>query len=191
MEFIEDSIYHIYNRGNNRQQIFFTDENYLFFLEKIRSGFSLHCEILSYCLMPNHFHFIVLIKSKEDGRIRDLNSAIAIILRSYTRAVQKQENFTGSLFQQKTKAKKLVGNVNETVSYLSICAHYIHQNPLKAGLVKILKDWKYSSYPDYVGLRNGSLCNRELFYAFAGISKEQFLIESETLVSEKLQKDLF
>ncbi|WP_316782892.1 transposase [Pedobacter frigiditerrae] len=191
MEFIEDSIYHIYNRGNNKQQIFFTDENYLFFLKKVRSELIQHCEILSYCLMPNHFHFIVLAKSKEDGRIRDLNSAIGILLRSYTRAMQKQENFKGSLFQQKTKAKKLAGNANETVSYLSICAHYIHQNPQNAGLVNSLKDWAYSSYLDYAGIRNGTLCNQELFYAFAGVDKEQFLIESENFVSEKLEKDLF
>ncbi|WP_316765174.1 transposase [Pedobacter frigiditerrae] len=191
MEFIEDSLYHIYNRGNNKQQIFFTDENYLFFLKKVRSELIQHCEILSYCLMPNHFHFIVLAKSKEDGRIRDLNSAIGILLRSYTRAMQKQENFKGSLFQQKTKAKKLAGNANETVSYLSICAHYIHQNPQNAGLVNSLKDWAYSSYLDYAGIRNGTLCNQELFYAFAGVDKEQFLIESENFVSEKLEKDLF
>ncbi|RZK57699.1 MAG: transposase [Pedobacter sp.] len=191
MEFIEDGLYHIYNRGNNKQQIFFTDENYLFFLKKVRSGLLPHCEILSYCLMPNHFHLIVLVKRIEDGRIRDLNSAIGILLRSYTRAVQKQENIKGSLFQQKTKAKKLVGNVNETITYLSVCAHYIYQNPLKAGLVKNLNDWAYSSYLDYAGTRNGTLCNQELFYAFAGVDKEQFLIESETFVSDKLQKDLF
>lgn len=193
MEFIEERIYHIYNRGNNQQKIFFTEANYLFFLRKVKNEFAHYCEILSYCLMPNHFHFVVAIKKNVSHSIenKNLNRAIAILLRSYTRAIQIQENFTGSLFQQKTKAKELITNKNDTINYLSICTHYIHQNPLKAGLVKSLKDWKYSSYLDYAELRNGTLCNKELFYALAGIEKEQFTEESEILIAEKFHKELF
>lgn len=189
MEFIEGNAYHIYNRGNNKQQIFFNHENYLFFLRKVKNEFAPYCEILSYCLMPNHFHLIVFIK--QPTRDKNLNKAIAILLRSYTRAIQIQENFTGSLFQQKTKAKELTNNVNDTLNYLSICAHYIHQNPLKAGLVSNLNDWKYSSYLDYLALRRGTLCNKELFYNLAGVEKEQFIEEFEILIAEKFYKDIF
>ncbi len=61
MEFIGGRLYHIYNQGNNRQKIFFSSENYLFFLKKMRSHLLKHYELLSWCLMPNHFHWMVFI----------------------------------------------------------------------------------------------------------------------------------
>jgi putative transposase len=64
MYFEENNLYHIYNRGNNKQTIFFTRENYLYFLNKIKKYISPHCNIIAWCLMPNHFHF--LIQGTED-----------------------------------------------------------------------------------------------------------------------------
>lgn len=185
MQFTEDNIYHIYNRGNKKQKIFFKEENYLYFLKKIRTELLPYCEILAYCLMPNHFHFIVFIKNKEhiisnndNKNNKTLNNAIAIVLRSYTRSMQAQENFTGSLFQQKTKAKELTDTNNFTINYISLCAHYIHLNPLKAGIVENLKEWKFSSYLDYSNLRNGTLCNKELLYLLTDTNEEDFIKES-------------
>lgn len=74
-------------------------------------------------------------------RYKTLNDAIAILLRSYTRSMQSQENFTGSLFQQKTKANELIDADNATINYISLCAHYIHFNPLKAKILENLEEW--------------------------------------------------
>lgn len=185
MKFTEEGIYHIYNRGNKKQKTFFKEENYLYFLKKVRAELLPYCEILAYCLMPNHFHFIVFIKCKklnaldnDNKRNKTLNNAIAILLRSYTRSMQAQENFTGSLFQQKTKAKELVDADNATINYLSLCAHYIHFNPLKARIVENLEQWKFSSYLDYMSLRNGTLCNRAMLYSIAGLNEDDFINES-------------
>lgn len=49
MQFFENELYHIYNRGNNKQKIFFKPENYLFFLKKVRKFFQPHCDILAWC----------------------------------------------------------------------------------------------------------------------------------------------
>lgn len=57
--FASENIYHIYNRGNDKQLIFFNRDNYLYFLKKLRKYIFPHCEILDYCLMPNHFHLLV------------------------------------------------------------------------------------------------------------------------------------
>src|SRR5690606_20490648 len=59
-KFIEDQIYHVFNQGNNRKPIFFDDENYLFFLKKIRKHLLPYTNILCYCLMPNHFHMLIM-----------------------------------------------------------------------------------------------------------------------------------
>ena len=63
MIFEAEQLYHIYNQGNNRQKIFFTRENYLFFLQKIQTYILPYADILAWCLMPNHFHLMVLVKS--------------------------------------------------------------------------------------------------------------------------------
>lgn len=93
------------------------------------------------------------------------------MLRSYTRAIHKQEGRTGSLFQQHTKIKLLeppthpmtqIHRMSRNDIYPFVCFHYIHQNPLKAKLVKKMEDWEMSSFRDYAGHRNGKLINRHL-----------------------------
>ncbi len=65
MQFEVDNIYHVFNRGNDSQKIFFSSENYLFFLEKINTYINPYADILAWCLMPNHFHLMVYIKQTE------------------------------------------------------------------------------------------------------------------------------
>lgn len=188
MQFEQGHIYHIYNQGNNRQRIFFERENYLFFLKKMREYLLPYCDIIAYCLMPNHFHWMVLVKevtvphgmtsSHHVRKKRILNDSIAILLRSYTRAINKQQNRSGNLFREATKAECLTKpegitpsfyltqfgtmiNIHQTeLEYPQICFDYIHQNPVKAHLVKNISDWEFSSYCDYAGLRNGTLINK-------------------------------
>ena len=181
MRFIPNNLYHIYNRGNNQQRIFFNRENYLFFLKKIKKGLTPHCRILAWCLMPNHFHLMVYypealpnqplsdnFESDNFGVMQPLTRSIAILVSSYAKAINKQQHRTGSLFQQKTKAKLLTENKN--TDYPFVCFHYIHQNPLKAGLVRQSEDWEFSSFRDYAGLRNGALVDKESACRFLDIS---------------------
>ena len=62
---IAENYYHIYNRGNNKENIFVNDDNYLFFLDKWKLHLHPHTDTLAYCLMPNHFHFLIKVKSIE------------------------------------------------------------------------------------------------------------------------------
>lgn len=59
MKFSPENVYHIYNQGNNHQKIFSCDEEYEIFLNFVRANISSHCEVINWCLMPNHFHFMV------------------------------------------------------------------------------------------------------------------------------------
>lgn len=187
MHFETGIVYHIYNQGNNRQKLFFNRDNYLFFLQKIRTQLTPHADLLAWCLMPNHFHIMVWVKDTASTRSATqsrtpsigLNKAIGIVLASYTRAINKQENTTGSLFRSKTKALPLNQihgitpayfntqfgtKINATTpqeEYLNICFNYIHNNPVKAQLVRHATDWEFSSAQDYVGLRNGTLIQKQ------------------------------
>lgn len=106
MKFNERSFYHIYNRGNNKQKIFFSDANYLFFIEKMKKYICPNSALLSWILMPNHFHFLVqanhetckLVKHTPI-EINTLTEGIRLLLSSYAKAIQKQENHVGNLFQ--------------------------------------------------------------------------------------------
>ncbi|MFT7032358.1 MAG: putative transposase [Cyclobacteriaceae bacterium] len=170
MKYETGKIYHIYNRGNNSQRIFFNRENYIFFLQKIRKYLLPVSDILAYCLMSNHFHLLIhmpdthqLATSHPMGASshwgKPIRDAIAIILRSYTQAINTKNKWTGSLFQSRTKSK----STHEfDDSYAFTYFHYIHQSPAKSKLVKKMEDWEFSSYQDYSGKRNGSLCNKML-----------------------------
>ncbi len=102
--------------------------------------------------MPNHFHLMIYVPEKTRGLNLLTNQNQQFLVRkfgtiqsSYCQAINKQENRTGSLFQQKTKAKLL-----NTDCYIPTCFHYIHQNPLKAELVKKMEEWTHSSFKDYL-----------------------------------------
>lgn len=200
MNFDKGEFYHVYNRGNNQQIIFFTERNYFFFLKKIREQLLPVADIIAYCLMPNHFHF--LLRATEDGlkeresfggkSMQQLAYRIGILLSSYSQAINKQNNTTGSLFQQKTKAK-ILSEVNDgsRTSYFEQCFHYIHQNPAVAGIVKDVSEWTYSSYPDYIGQRNGTLCGEEIFYSLTGLKAEDIKNKTIEKIDEKILDKLF
>ena len=191
MQFESNNIYHIYNRGNNSQQVFFSPENYMFFLQKVKTYIRPHADILAWCLMPNHFHLMIYVNDFEidviekkpechqKSKKRNLNDSISILLRSYTRAIQVQEKRTGSLFQHRTKSVCLTESTGVSPAwgesnsgsiifiydaekeYPQICFDYIHRNPVNAGLVKKPEDWQYSSFQDYCGIRNGDIIHRD------------------------------
>ena len=202
MHFQPYHIYHVFNQGNNKELIFFEEENYRFFLKKMRKHLLPHVHLLAYCLMPNHFHWLIcakpsgcqlstMIKPSRFGQIledeqryqQNLSASIAVILRSYTRAINVQRNRSGSLFRQKTKAEN--GDVNYSVQlpqltkriprmqsfpniefikadYWQTCFDYIHQNPVKAELVTEETFWPFSSATDYTFDTMFSLCDVEL-----------------------------
>jgi hypothetical protein len=76
-------------------------------------------------------------------------------------------------------------------NYSYIAFHYVHQNPYKANLVSQMEDWKYSSFCDYAGLRNGTLCDKELAEQLIGFNPENFMIESYSLIDDDISRKIF
>ena len=201
MHFNQEEVYHIYNRSNNSQKIFFNERNYLFFLNKVREEWLKYGDILCFCLMPNHFHFIIAPNEEackyitmEDKitPMQNLSKAIGKTLSSYTRAINNQNKTTGTLFQKKTKAKSLIeDSIHSTHEYLETCFHYIHQNPLAANLITNLKYWLYSSYPDYYGYRKGTLCNKEKLMSLLSYTEADFRNEEIKNLDDDIIQKLF
>ncbi len=198
-------LYHTYNQGNNQRKIFFKRDNCLFFLNKIKTYILPYADILAWCLMPNHFHLMILVKEEElpivesdtmtsshrittyRNKTRTINNSIAILLRSYTRAINKQENISGSLFKAHTKAECINCFKGDAPSFISdkmtsshlitekqypqVCFDYIHQNPVKTRLVKKEIEYEFSSAKDYATTRNGKLINKEIAFEYINYNK--------------------
>jgi len=150
--FNSGAYYHLFNRGVNKEPIFFERENYLFFLRQIRKYFTYELmTIIAYCLMPNHYHLLVDLKTNELGAV------VQRFALSYSKAINKRFDRVGSLFQGPFKAIQVDNN-----EYLLHLSRYIHFNPVDAGLVSKPEAWEFSSYRDFIELRKGTLIDPEI-----------------------------
>jgi len=168
--FLTDHYYHIYNRGVNREAIFFEDSNYTFFLRRWRKYLIPFTDVIAYCLMPTHYHFLVRVKPKAEGSqptktsevfetsevsVPEISRAMQKFSISYTKAMNKRYERVGALFQGAYQAKL----INSEGYLLQLCC-YIHTNPVKDGLVVGLMDWPNTNYLEWIGERGGSLFDR-------------------------------
>lgn len=191
MKFREGQVFHIYNQGNNRQNIFFNNKNYLYFLSKVRKYIYPYCDIIAYSLIPNQFNFLIYANSitvSKDERNRNyLSEGLRILLSSYCKGINVQEKRTGSLFTQNSHIKSL--DIN-SLSALA-CFVYILQKPKYSGFTEKLANWDFSSYKDYTGLRNGTLCNINLAFDLLGIDSEDIKVFSDSVIPKDLLNSIF
>ncbi len=157
-------IYHVILRGINKQIIFEEDEDYEKFLYtlndcKEKSG----CKIYAYCLMSNHIH--ILIKEKKE----ELGITFRRIGASYVYWHNWKYYRKGHLFQDRYKSE-----VVETDQYFLTVLRYIHQNPVKAGIIKKVDDYPWSSYHEYI--EKPRLCDTEFAFALFSGDVELFKV---------------
>ncbi len=134
-------LYHAILRGNHRQPIFAAEEDYLAFEDILgaaleRYGARLH----AYCWMPNHVHLAIQAGEPPLGRVMHLLAS------RYARLKQKKVPTTGHLFERRYRAKMV-----EADQYLLALVRYIHRNPVRAGLVPDVSDYRWSSHRAYLG----------------------------------------
>lgn len=129
--------------------------------------------------MPTYFHFLIYVKSEN---VEQTKKNFGTLLSSYSKAVNKECNRHGSIFQQHTKAKHI-----DDDRYLITLLTYIHQNPVRSGLVHSLSDWEFSSYRDFIELRNGTLPEKKIINTYFS-SAEDFKAFSETMLEHVREK---
>jgi REP element-mobilizing transposase RayT len=180
-----DRYYHIFNRGINEESIFKNENNYFYFLNKLNQYVNPIGTIHAYCLLSNHFHF--LLKTKTELEIRNnfnkekyLNKQIEFIIskqfsnffNGYSQAINKMFERTGGLFETPFRRKEITSN-----EYLTQTILYIHLNPIKHQLNIDYKNYLFSSYKsiinsstidnnkviEWFGNKNDFIQNHELF----------------------------
>lgn len=165
-----DVYYHIFNHGNGDDNLFREPKNYAFFLKKCELYISPVAHIVAWCLMPNHFHLLVKIKSEDEltaasilsvpkfqtlEKIKKIDAAsadrskfvskqFANFFSSYTQSFNKVYKRRGSLFIKNFKRKEIKDD-----NYLLNVIFYIHLNPMKHGFTKSFADWPHSSFFDF------------------------------------------
>ncbi len=158
--------YHIYNRGINGENIFIEDRNYTYFLKRWQDFLAPVTETFAYCLLRNHFHFLVRVKS-ADILVKDINTGKEKILdptqqfsnffNSYAQSINKSYHRTGSLFEHPFRRIEV-----QSDTYFTRLIAYIHYNPQKHGFIDNYKDYPYSSYQSHISKRPTKLNRQEV-----------------------------
>ena len=139
--------HHVTQRGNRRQTVFFSDEDY----EAYKALVADHCAaaqvaVWAYCLMPNHVH-LILVPADEDGLRRALGEAH----RRYTRRINFREGWRGYLWQGRFASFVM------DEAHLLAAARYVELNPVRAGLCARPEDWPWSSAAAHLAARDDGL----------------------------------
>lgn len=172
--YLEDTFYHIYNRGVEGRDIFLDDQDYKVFLSYIkryltkttqnevqprwRSDVVDKLQLVAYCLMPNHFHLLVKQKT-TDG----MTVFIKTLMNSYVRYFNQKYKRVGGLFQGVFKAVQIVDE-----PYLLHLTRYIHLNPTEKGMNFDRLENYYCSYGEYIGKRNTQWLHTEEILSMFG-----------------------
>lgn len=210
-----DHFYHIYNHSNGKDDLFISESNYKYFLEKFKEYISPFSETYAYCLMPNHFHFLIKINSeadvfkwlRESEKIADdsLNltgfknlSGLSIAdFNPFSAHLSKQfSNFFNSYSKSLNKQESRMGSLFvrtfkrkqiSSEAQLQNTILYIHANPVHHGFVEKITDWKYSSYHSLISDKTTQLKRKEVIELFEDVDNFKF---SHQQINQKLLQEL-
>ncbi len=177
---IGGEIYHVINRANARVKIFDTDKDYQLFEKLLQDAQEItDMRILAYCIMPNHFHFVLY--PRNNGDVQDF---MKWFTNSHTRKYHVQHKTVGSghLYQGRYKSFFV-----QTESYLLQLLKYVEQNPLRAKLVKKAEDWKWSSL---YRRENGTMVQKKLLSEWPIDTPQDYLVwvnEQDTNMVEEVR----
>ena len=147
--------HHIIHRGHNRQPVFLSDDDYLYYLDNLQEWKNkLECRLYAYCLMTNHVH-LILDPGENEGNLAKLMKRIA---GRQTRYVNKLEKRTGTLWEGRYKSSPISADC-----YLMACCRYVELNPVRAGIADHPSGYQWSSYAEKTG-EGYNLVDADPFY---------------------------
>ena len=209
---LENSFYHIYNRGNNGDNIFYQQRNYDYFLKKYDQYLSDYVETYAYCLLPNHFHLLIRVKPYSDFPAKSPSDAIPLIddtlmtesnaqdqrngmaISPEQRVNEQFRRFFISYSQAISKQESRTGSLFQKPfkrkevdkeSYFTHLIYYIHANPQKHGICDDFRHYEHSSYGRILSERPAKLLRQEVIDWYGGKTHYTDFHERSLIVSEK------
>ncbi len=156
--------YHVLHRGNNHQPIFFEDRDYTYFLQLLREGREKYpVKIYSYVLMANHIHLLI-----EPREQYNLAKYMRWVFAKYTQYINWKYQRTGTLWEGRYKS-----TIVEKERYFLACLRYIEMNPLRANLVRELKEYKRSSHMSHAYGMEDKILDKNEWYESLGETGEK------------------
>ncbi len=190
LELLEPTFfYHFYNRGNNKENIFVEKANHHYFLSLIEKYLIPVADIYAYCLLPNHFHFVIKMKEAEQLPVKiqigktKLSQPFSNLFNAYTKAFNKKYNRTGSLFQKHPKRIKV-----ESDEYLQQLIVYVNTNPTHHELGDY-ETYVFSSYQALISNSPTLIKRKEVIDLFDTVENLKYMHEIKK-VDLMLLKDL-
>lgn len=172
--------YHIFNRGNNGEDIFKEKLNYDHFLRLMEKYILPVADIFSYCLLKNHFHLLVSIKELEEEK--QFSKAYSNLCNAYAKSINKRYGRTGSLFQARFKRIRV-----QDEDYLKRLIVYINLNPIYHGFINNIYAYRYSSLLMLLSARKTYLKRQEVWELFENrMNFEQHIEMKKLLFDEKM-----
>src|SRR3972149_3872162 len=151
-----DYVYHILTRGNNRQDVFQEEEDFKKYMELLlRYKKKYKFKLYHYVLMTNHVH-LVLEPTERGGGLAEIMKGINL---SYAQHYKRKYKHIGHFWQDRYKSIIISKD-----DYLLACGSYVELNPVRAGIVKDPRDYKWSSYNAYAYGKGDSLVDEHLIY---------------------------
>jgi len=184
--------HHIIQRGHNRQAVFTSEGDFLYYLATLQEWKDIYeCRIYAYCLMANHVHLVI-----EPGEnVHDLSRLMKRLAGRQTRYVNKRHNRSGTLWEGRFKSSAI-----STDEYLLACCRYVELNPVRAGIVSDPADYRWSSYGAKIGAQENDWLDYDPCYLrlaesdqkraekYASWIKETVLSEEWDLIRTSLQR---
>lgn len=172
-----EKFYHIWNRGNNRENLFYTAANYEYFLRMYAEMLDPVAETYAFCLLPNHFHLLIRTKKvslevspvgETSKKANPVSQAFQRLFTAYSQAINVQQHRTGSLFQKPFKRLEV-----KSSKQLANLVHYIHTNPQRHRIIDDFRQYPWSSYERILLARPSKLRKEEVIAWFK--NKENYL----------------
>lgn len=131
--------YHLFNRGNNYENVFYTHDDYLYFLKRFKHHLKAYCEIFAYALLPNHYHILIRINEGVEGCT--FSNQFKLLIQEYTFRINNRIGRNGNLFLKPYRRLEITCD-----EYYRRLIFYIHSNPNKHKICCDFKKYDYSSY---------------------------------------------
>ncbi len=181
---LPDHYYHVYNRGNNGEPLFMNDYNYAWFLKMYKAMLDPFVDTSAYCIMPNHFHFLIKVKwSEREDISKIVSNQFRKLFISYALMFNAQEQRRGALFSRCFNRIEI-----KNMAYLKHLIFYIHSNPQKHGIIKDFRQYKYSSFKSFFSDKIQSKTNLEVLDWFNGDIQEFAQFQSDKIELRSLKK---
>ena len=153
-----EAFFHVVNHSIDGRDLFYDEGDYRTYLTMFKAAVSADVTVIAYCLMPNHFHFLL-----RQNVANAISTMFEVSHKSYARYFNKKHGFKGSIFRSRLNHKEVM---NE--KYLLHASAYIHANPVQANLVDFPEEWAYSNFREYMLLRDGSLWSEQFMQDYIG-----------------------